>query len=64
MPGVKRGHQSFTFEYKLKVIAHADNFESSQTSFVFGCGLSASNLLRGYSPGNYGTLLNCSVQVQ
>ena len=26
MPGVKRGRQSFTFEYKLKVIARADNF--------------------------------------
>ena len=42
MPGVKRGRQSFTFEYKLKVIAHADNFVSSRISFIFGCGLSAS----------------------
>ena len=51
MPGVKRGRQSFTFEYKLKVIARADNFVSSQTSFVFGCGLSASagNLLEIFS---------------
>ena len=24
IPGVKRGRWSFTFEYKLKVIAHAD----------------------------------------
>ena len=24
MPGVKRGHQSFTFKYKLKVITRAD----------------------------------------
>ena len=28
MLGVKREHQSFTFEYKLKVIARADNFVS------------------------------------
>ena len=48
MPGVKHGRQSFTFEYKLKVIARADNFVSSWISFVFGCGLSASvgNLLK------------------
>ena len=41
MPGVKRGRQSVTFEYKLKVIAHADNFVSSRISFVFGCRFSA-----------------------
>ena len=39
---VKRGRQSFTFEYKLKVIARADNFVTSRISFVFGRGLSAS----------------------
>ena len=53
MRGVKRGRQSFTFEYKLKVIARADNFVSAQNliSFVFGCGLSASagNLLKFFS---------------
>ena len=40
MLGVKRGRQSFTFEYKHKVIAR-----------VFGCGLSASagNLLNFFS---------------
>ena len=41
MPSVRHGRQSFTFEYKLKVIARADNFVSSRISFVFGCGLSA-----------------------
>ena len=51
MPGVKRGRQSFTFEYKLKVITCADNSVSSQISFVFGCRLSASagNLLNFFS---------------
>ena len=51
MCGVKRGRHSFTFEYKLKVIARADNFVSSQISFVFRCGLSASagNLLKFFS---------------
>ena len=51
MLGVKRGRQSFTFEYKLKVIARADNFVTSRISFVFGCGLSASagNLLNFFS---------------
>ena len=40
-----------TFEYKLKVIAPADNFVSSRISFLFGCGLSASagNLLKFFS---------------
>ena len=48
---LKRGRQSFTFEYKLKVVARADNFVSSRISFVFGCGLSASagNLLKFFS---------------
>ena len=51
MPGVKHGRHSFTFEYKLKVIARADNFVSSRISFVFRCGLSASagNLLKFFS---------------
>ena len=51
MLGVKRRRQSFTFEYKLKVVARADNFVSSRISFVFGCGLSASagNLLKFFS---------------
>ena len=51
MPGVKRGRQSFTFEYKHKVIACADNFVSSQISFAFARGLSASagNLLKFFS---------------
>ena len=40
MPGVKCGRQSFTFEYKHKVIACADNFVSSQIPFAFACGLS------------------------
>ena len=51
MPGVKRGRQSFNFEYKLKVIARADNFVSSRIFFLFGCGLSASagKLLKFFS---------------
>ena len=34
MRGVKCGCQSFTFEYKLKVIARADNFVSSRILFL------------------------------
>ena len=51
MPSVKQGRQSFTFEYKLKVIARADNFVTSQISFLFGSGLSASagKLLKFFS---------------
>ena len=51
MLGVKRGRQSFSFEYKLKVIGLADNFVTSRISFVFGCGLSSSagNLLNFFS---------------
>ena len=42
MPSVKCRRHTFTFEYKLKVIARADNFASLRISFVFRCGLSAS----------------------
>ena len=42
MLGVKRGRQSFTFEYKLKVIVRADNF-------VSGLSASAGNLLKFFS---------------
>jgi len=35
MPGVKRGHQSFTFEYKLKVIARADEIGNQAAAREF-----------------------------
>ena len=38
MPRLKRARQSFTFEYKLKVIARADE-RLSQKSQAFACQL-------------------------
>jgi len=35
MPGVKRGRQSFTFEYKLKVIARADEIGNQAAAREF-----------------------------
>ena len=35
MASVKPGHQSFTFEYKLKVIAHADEIGNQAAAREF-----------------------------